>query len=318
MWGSRGFTLLEVLISITLLGFIAIGVISVTDNAVSTKERTSELNKNNLAIESALARLEWDIGQIYSPLYFSTILNMQSQVQNPGNIGSGEETGEGQQTGQSQINPLLQQYYEQIIERMQQSEHFMALSQEGLPVPRFYAPEKNIFEFLTASNRRKIENVRQSSFAWVRYGLTEMSQDQIKDNEGIEGLPPGLKNLTRWFDPNDPWGMKRIDIETVKGAVLLQNVEVLEFSFWDYQKKKWETNLRTIQQGESVIRGVKVFIAWYDSQGVKRSMERVFRNHWPMVVPQDQATTGQQTGNQQRGTQQNGSQQGSDETEDRQ
>lgn len=293
---NRGFTLLEVLIAITLLGFITLGVVSVTDNAVNTKERTHEANQNNLAIESALARFEWDFGQIYSPLYFSTVLNMQSATSNPyandpnnTNNTSGNTNPAG---AVPQVNPQLQMYYESVIERMQLNEHFKSLSKEGLPIPKFYAPEKNIFEFLTVSNRRKIENVRQSTFAWVRYGLTDMTPDQVKEQEDDKvEIPKGLKNLTRWFDPNDPWGMKRIDIETVKGAVLLENVEVLEFSFWDYQRKKWETNLRTIQQGENLIRGVKVFITWYDSQGIKRSMERIFRNHWPMVVPQDQNTT---------------------------
>lgn len=307
MWDSkhqRGFTLIEVLIAITLLGFITLGVVSVTDNAMNTKERTHEANENNLAIESALARFEWDFGQIYSPLFFSTVLNMQSNSQNPSatsdnnNDGVDDLTGNpiAPQSGQPATpvppNPQLQQYYEQIIERMQQNEHFLALSKEGLPIPRYYSPERNVFEFLTASNRRKTENVKQSSFGWVRYGLTDMTLDQQKENEDkSDKIPKSLKNLVRWLDPNDPWGSKRIDIENVKAAVLLENVEVLEFSFWDFQKRKWETSLRAIQNGESVVRGVKLFITWYDSQGVKRSAERIFRNHWPMVVPQDTPAT---------------------------
>jgi prepilin-type N-terminal cleavage/methylation domain-containing protein len=303
MWASdnnRGFTLLEVLIAITLLGFITLGVVSVTDNAILTKDRTAELNKNNLAIESAVARFEWDFGQIYSPLFFSTVLNMQSQVQNPATLDSdGDGKPDNPNAQPTPVNPQLQMYYEQVIERMQLNEHFMSLSKEGLPIPRFFAPERNIFEFLTSSNRRKTENVRQSHFAWVRYGLTDMSPDQIKDHQDNQvQIPPGLKNLTRWFDPSDPWGTKRIDVETVKGAVLLENVEALEFSFWDPQKKKWETSLRTIQQGESILRGVKIFISWYDSQGIKRSAERIFRNHWPMVVPQDTQAAGGVAGGQ--------------------
>ncbi len=299
MWAcknQKGFTLLEILIAITLLAFITLAVISITDNAIGTKDRTVELNKNNLAVESALSRFEWDFSQIYSPLYFSTVMNL-SQVSPAAAIDSdGDGTPDqvpDQVPGQAppaaaQPNPQLQMYYEQIAERMQQNEHFGALSKEGLPIPRFYSPEKNIFEFLTASNRRKIENVRQSSFAWVRYALTDMTADQVKDQEEQNSaIPKSLKNLTRWLDPNDPWGTKRIDIENVKGAILLEHVESLEFSFWDYQRKKWENNLRTIQNGESVIRGVKIFITWYDSQGIKRSAERTFRNHWPMVIPQD-------------------------------
>ncbi len=296
MWGCKnnaGFTLLEILIAITLLAFITIGVISITDNAIGTKDRTIELNKNNLAVESALSRFDWDFSQIYSPLYFSTVMNLSqaSPAAAVDNDGDGQPDAVPLQAPggvSAQPNPQLQMYYEQIAERMQQNEHFSALSKEGLPIPRFYAPEKNVFEFLTASNRRKTENVRQSSFAWVRYGLTDMTLDQVKEQDEQKAeIPKSLKNLTRWFDPNDPWGTKRIDVENLKGAVLLEHVESLEFSFWDYQRKKWETSLRTIQNGESVIRGVKIFITWYDSQGIKRSAERIYRNHWPMVIPQD-------------------------------
>jgi hypothetical protein len=279
-------------------------VISVTDNAVLTKDRTAETNQNNLAIESALARFEWDFGQIYSPLFFSTQMNMQSMVSNPAamvdNDHDGRDDNSGQmmnantaQPGAQQMNPQLQAYYEQVVERMQMNEHFSGLSKEGLLIPKFFAPEKNIFEFFTTSNRRKMENTKQSSFAWVRYGLSDMTQDQVKYSEenakeGVQ-IPKGLKNLTRWFDPNDPWGTKKIDIERVKGAVLLENVEALEFSYWDVQKRKWETSIRSVQNGINILRAVKVFITWYDSQGVKRSAERIFRNHWPLVAPNDQA-----------------------------
>lgn len=300
MWASknnRGFTLLEILIAITLLSFITLGVIEITDNAIGKKDRTTEFNKNNLAIESALARFEWDFSQIYSPLYYSTVMNMQSTTQNPSAVADTNSDGRDDNTGlpinnpqTTPVNPALQVYYEQVVERMQQNEHFKALSKEGLPIPRFFAPEKNVFEFLTASNRRKVENVKQSSFAWVRYGLTDMTTEQQKENEnGKVEIPKSLKNFVRWFDANDPWGTKRINIEEQKAAILLENVESLEFSYWDFQRKKWETNLKTIQNGESAIYGVKIFITWYDSQAVKRSAERIFRSHWPTFLPQDNA-----------------------------
>jgi hypothetical protein len=81
------------------------------------------------------------------------------------------------------------------------------------------------------------------------------------------------------------------DVERVKGAVLLRNVENLEFQYWDYQRRKWETSLRNIQQGQNLIRGIRVLITWYDSTGSKRTMSRIFRTHWPMVPPQDTNTT---------------------------
>jgi hypothetical protein len=37
-----------------------------------------------------------------------------------------------------------------------------------------------------------------------------------------------------------------------------------------------------------MLRGVKLIITWYDSKGIKRSAERIYRNHWPLEIPQDQ------------------------------
>lgn len=293
---EKGFTLLEILIAIAILAFISLGVVSITENAANTMERTTEINENNLQIETAMSRFEWDFSQIYSPLYFSTVMNLNPN-QNLGNPGvdtggaggdeGGDEGGQGGNQGGFQQNPYLQQYYEQLVQRFERNEHFMAVSKEGFPIPRFYAPEKNVLEFFTTSNRRKLENQKQSHFAWVRYSLA--NQEATTEEDENPNIPKNLKSLVRYFTADDPYSDKRINVDSdlVKGAVLLRNVENLEFQYWDFQRRKWETSLRTIQNGESLIRGVKVLVTWYDSFGNKRSTSRIFRTHWPMVVPQD-------------------------------
>jgi prepilin-type N-terminal cleavage/methylation domain-containing protein len=301
---QSGFTLLEILIAITILAFITLGVVDITENAALTMERTTEANTNNLQIETAMSRFEWDISQIYSPLYFSSVMNLNQNVNNMGTAGGdqgGESESETQAGTQSQAgvqegtqggaanNPYLQQYYEQLIARFERNEHFSSISREGYPIPRFYAPEKNVFEFFTSSNRRKLENQQQSHFAWVRYSLA--NQTPLASEDENPNIPKSLKSLVRYFSADDPYSDKRIDIENeerVKGAVLLRNVENLEFQFWDFQRRRWETSLRSIPGGENIIRGVKMLITWYDSQGHKRTTSRIFRTHWPMVTPQDQ------------------------------
>mgnify|MGYP003574905616 CR=1 FL=1 len=292
VFNNRGFTLLEILIAISILAFISVGVVTITENAFNTKDRTTEINKNNLQIETAMSRFEWDFSQIYSPLYFSTSMNLSFASGNNDMNGDGRDDMTGQPVQNiQQVTPELQNYYQQLMTRFEQNQHFSGISKEGLPIPRFYFPEKNIFEFFTSSNRRKVENARQSFFAWVRYTLAE---PVARPDTGVEknaAIPSGLKSLVRYYTADDPYDDKRIDPNssstTIKAAVLLENVESLEFQFWDYQRKRWETSLRNIQQGEGLIRGVKVIVAWYDSSGLKRTQTRIFRNHWPMVVPQE-------------------------------
>ena len=312
VFNNRGFTLIEILIAITLLAFITLAVVSVTENAFLTKDRTTELNKNNLQIETAMSRFEWDFSQIYSPLYFSTVMNLNqnntNQFGNDGGATNGIVQDQGGAQGtqgatQGGINsPMMQQYFEQLVTRFERNEHFSSVSKEGFPVPRFYSPDKSTFEFFTSSNRRKLENTKQSHFAWVRYALApqqELSNDD--DNEESASIPKSLKSLVRYYTADDPYSDKRInieDVERVKGAVLLRNVESLEFQFWDFNRRKWETNIKTVPGGENLLRGIRMIVVWYDSTGNKRTNSRIFRTHWPMVTPQDQptATAGVQGG----------------------
>lgn len=292
VFNNRGFTLLEILIAITLLAFITLGVVNITEDAALTMERTTEINKNNLQIETALSRFEWDFSQIYSPLYFSTTMSLQQLNSTSAMVdadGNPLPENENQNNmNPPQVSPELQQYFEQLVARFERNEHFMAVSKEGLPIPRFYSPEKDSFEFFTTSNRRKVENLKQSHFAWVRYGLADQEDDpEAEENPNI---PKSLKSFVRYFSAEDPYNEKRIEPDRVRAAVLLRNVSKLEFQFWDFQKRKWETSLRSIPNGESLIRGVKILITWYDSTGFERSTSRIFRTHWPMVVPQDPIT----------------------------
>ncbi len=309
---EAGFTLIEILIAISLLAFITIGVVTITQNATNTMERTTEINRNNLQIETALSRFEWDFTQIYSPMYFSTVLDRSAGNQMAGTTNDANMDGKDDTTGlpitqnPAAVSPQLQEYYMRLNQRFEQNQHFSGISKEGLPIPRFYSPEKTIFEFFTSSNRRKIENTRQSHFAWVRYALgNPLPTNNDDEEEKNKDIPSGLKTFVRYFSADNPYDDERLDPEnsTVKAAVLLENVESLEFQFWNMNNKRWETSLRAVPGGESSIRGVKLMITWYDSSGNKKSVSRIYRNHWPMEVPQDnmaptqaQATAGANAG----------------------
>ena len=93
----------------------------------------------------------------------------------------------------------------------------------------------------------------------------------------------------RYFSADNPYDDERINPENsnVKAAILLENVENLEFQFWNPNGRRWESSLRSVPGGEQSIRGVKLLITWYDSSGIKKSVTRIYRNHWPMEVPQD-------------------------------
>lgn len=285
---NKGFTLLEILIAITLLAFITLAVVNITENAAQTKERTTVINESNLQIETALSRFEWDFSQIYSPLYFSTPYVAGNQDLD----GDGRNDKTGEAITDNSSTDQLNDYHQMLRMRFENNQHFSGISKEGLPIPRFQSPERSSFEFFTASNRRKMVNVKQSHFNWVKYSLGPAieKKDQEEKNPNI---PQSLKTLVRYALPDDAYSPELIsqDDSRVVSAVLMENVEDLEFQFWDYKRKKWETSLRTIEGGQNQLRGVKLKITWYDSFGEKRITQKIYRNLWPMVAPIDQPMT---------------------------
>jgi hypothetical protein len=93
--------------------------------------------------------------------------------------------------------------------------------------------------------------------------------------------------LMRQVFAEDPWAKEELPLESTRTTVLLENVDELDFQFWNPSAKKWETNMKLVQDGESVIRGIKLFIKWKDSKGLVRETTRFFRPTWPQIMIQD-------------------------------
>ena len=293
---QSGFTLIEILIAIFLLAFVSIGIVSVTSDSQRTKDRTIDKDRDNLQIETALSRFEWDFSQIFSPLYYSQRLQI---------AGDPAQQTQEQQQQQQQITPEQQQVYEAVNNRYLQMETFAFSNQDGQPVPRFESTDKSSFEFFTSSNRRRIQNQKQSNYAWVKYTLVDsppQKDDDVDPETAGLNLPKTGKSFARFIQADDPYNDKRIDTDKLKAQILLNNVESVEFQFWDPGRLKFDSNLMTIQGGMHLLRGVKLIISWYDKTGNKRTATKIFRPLWPAVVPQDSAQAGTTTGTTTTGT----------------
>ena len=209
---AKGFSLIEVMVAIAILSFIVMAIVSVTGSSQDTAVRVVEEDRQILQVETAMSRLEWDISQIYSPLYFSHAM---------------EPTG---------LNETQGQAYNQMIEGYATNPRFAFPSYEGLPVPIYASEDKNSFTFFTTSNRRKFRNVKQSHFAWVRYSLKDPAEvgspreGEIGEEEEEEET--GMV-LTRKFVAEDVFNQEEIQWDDVKSQALLRNIEKLVFEFWN-------------------------------------------------------------------------------------
>jgi prepilin-type N-terminal cleavage/methylation domain-containing protein len=265
---NRGFTLIEVLISITILSFIMIGVINFTQSTYETSDRVTREDKELLQIETAMSRLEWDISQVYSPLYFSHAMNPEHMS---------EAEGEA---------------YNQLIESYQNNSRFSSLSFDGLPIPVFKTPDKSTFIFFTTSNRRKYENSKQSHFAWVKYSLVSDDTEDSEissQNESLNTAKEAKKALmlVRNVYTKDIFSPEPIEWDNIKSQVLLRKVISLTFEFWNPKSKKWTDNLELIENGYQVIYAVRVLIDYYDPDNIEKKSVRVFRPLYPEFKPED-------------------------------
>ncbi len=248
---------MEVLIAITILSFIMVAVVTITDSSQSTKDRVLAEDRETLQVETAFARMEWDFSQIYSPLYFSHAM---------GPTGLTEDEGEA---------------YNQLINSYQSNDRFSFPSYDGLPVPRMKTPDKTSLVFFSSSNRRKLKNIKQSHFAWIKYSLTSQ-EDYDEDSGELHG-----DNLVRYFVPHDVFNHDPIPWDKVKGQVLLRGVERIDYEFWNPETKKWVDSLDLIKDGNNLIRGLRVKLEWNAPDGAKRTYYRVFRPLFPQYTPEN-------------------------------
>lgn len=248
---QKGFSLLEVLIAITLLSFVMLAILSVTENSTETKERVSREDRESLQIETAMAKFKWDFIHIYSPLFHSVRMQFNEEEED------------------------LQQL---ILGRFRENRRFEGPDYDGRPIP-LYESDRESFEFYTASNRRKYQDQKESHFAWVKYGVETVKSS---DEDGED-----TKALVRYYSAKNPYGNDRLDTSKIKPQVLLEGVEKLKFYYWDPKRLKFQDSLDLIEEGTTKLRGIKVEITWKDKNDFEKTTVRIFRALFPQFEPED-------------------------------
>lgn len=264
MKNQAGLSLLEILIAIALLSFMMLGVIQFTQSSFDTSERVMREDAQLLQIETAMARLEWDFSQVYSPLFFDHMMQPD------------------------QMSESEAQAYAQLKLSYESNNRFKNPSYTGLPIPEFFAEDKSTLVLFTNSHRRKLQNAKQSNFSWVKYSLIPNKQtSQAPINQNTTKEAKKSMALTRQVSHRNIYAVEEIDWNRVKPQVLHRKINNLRFEFWDPKNLKWTENLRTITHGRNIIYGLKVFIEFYNADNLLQQTERVFRPLFPSFKPEN-------------------------------
>ncbi len=270
---NSGFTIVEVMISLILLSILMVGVITITNDSTEKKDRIVDEDREYLQMEMVLQRMEWDLTQIYTPLYYAGKPKPKEKTQN-------EKDEDYLVSDRNESNMY------------QGNKRFAFANSNGHPVPIYRNPEKNIFEFLSMANRRRVRDVPQSKFTWIKYSLIKMP-DNYQKKENDERDNRSLYALIRTADPYDPYNHQEDSLDKIKYQVLLYNVKEIEFNFWspkDLHEGKYVEKLSEIDEkkdrpkGENLLRAILFKLVWIDRFNKEVKVEKIFRPITPYYV----------------------------------
>ena len=244
---NQGFTLIEILVAITILSFLMIGVYSVIDNSTIMQEKVTKEDDLFLQLDTALNRMDQDFTHFYSPLFFSVQF-----VSDPGR--------EAQEGG---LPPELSQF-----KRFRPTDKFPAISKRGQLIPIVLNESKEELVFFSFVHQRKVENAKESRFAWIRYSL-ETSEENSD-----------MKILVRQYTPDDIYS-EQFDWDKAKKQILFSRLKSLTFLFWDSEKEKFVDRLNLVNKDQSSPRFIQVKLEWFDRNKALLTEERTSRVLWP-------------------------------------
>jgi prepilin-type N-terminal cleavage/methylation domain-containing protein len=268
---ESGFSLIEILVALTIMSFMMVSIYTIVDNNIDTKDVVLKEDREFLSVYTALSRIDRDLSQYYTPRYHTPIPTATTPAQ--GAPKPNTTPSYDQDPSQATLNI------------MPSSEFFPTATENYRPIPRFNRISKNEIMFMTTAHRRFIQGQKQSRYAWVKYFLRDPEDDELESGRGVKGA----QNLYRQviseniYDP-------RMDITQARETLILTGIERLLFLYWDIQKKDW-IEFYDDQRAKAPPLGFRVEIDWKDDNGQEQKITKNIRPYTPLFdVTLDQVT----------------------------
>lgn len=255
---QSGFSLLEILIAITLLGFLSISIFTITNNSIDTKESVLKEDREFLQVYTAMFRLDKDFSEIYSPLYYQSLPIAKKGYNNANSPYGG--------------SPNYQQQQNSAKYKFQTSQNFPLATVNNLPIPNVTQEDKTSLRFMTSSNKRYVEDQKQSRYAWVEYFLAPDDRGDLA-TAAYQIMRREIKSDI--YNPN-------LDFEKTAPHVLLRGVKEFKFEFYGRTQQKWVDGIKYLTNKERYTpRTMRITLVWVDLNKVEHTQIRIFRPYWP-------------------------------------
>jgi len=254
---QRGFTLIEILIAITLFSVLMVTVFTITNNSADTKDRITGEDQDFVQVQMTLSRIGQDFKYLYNPLFFTYIDTATST----------KESGQEPQENNSSTT-------------YQATERFPIQTTGKIPVPIITddGSEKEI-GFLTANNKRILEDIKQSNYSWVYYKLqpTTLPEEEQREGAGFD--------LVRLHAPSDVYAPD-FNWDEITPQIMLRHVKEIKFSYWKKKDEKWVSPLRSLGEEVPHIRVLRMQLTWVDREGIEQKHLKTYRVLYPFFDTQ--------------------------------
>lgn len=248
-----GFTMIELMITITILGTLTVMTAQAISQAIRAKIKLQDQIDDVSRMRDAVRLLERDINLAY---HYRDIEKELEQIIKKKNTPT--------QGGQPPASPEQQQpSSNQETKRQDPQTHFVGNGES--------------INFVTTNNARTVRNTRQADFVEIGYSLKDCKN--LRDDKGSS------KCLWRRSSPY-------VDLDVTKGGdelVLLENVSEFKLRYIGKGKQDWVSDWRTDEQGDGATKGkfpqaVEISITVekkVKAKGKKYSMQVIVPIHFP-------------------------------------
>lgn len=288
MRNNRGFTMIELMITITILATLTLLTAQAIQQAIQTKVKLQGQIDDVSRMRDTVRLIERDINLAYHYRDIEKELNdLMKKKPTGGNSGSGGGATDGGGPGGGFVTPGG-------INSDLQAEQ---ANQERREVPRrdpvtHFVGNGESVNFPTMNNARTVRNSRQADFVEVGYALRDCKSLR-------EGNAPS-KCLWRRSSPH-------VDLDITKGGdevALLENVSEFKLRYMGKGKQDWVSDWRTDAQGDGVTKNkfpqaVEISITVEKTErgkAKKYSMQIVAPIHFPNNAEEGGNTNGRQQG----------------------
>ena len=248
---NQGFTLIEILIAIAILSFMALGVFQIVSQSTDTAEKVTIEDEEFVQIVSALKKFERDFSSIYSPLYFSP----------PMGVAENEQDNNDYYKEADKL-PINQKYKEHNL--------YDGTTEDGHPIPAIFYEKNAEIIFFSSGHRRKYEDEKESTFSWVRYFIATNPDDS--ELKILYRQEVGENIFTSELD----WG-------STPAFPLLTNILKIEIFFWDEKKQEWSDTIS--EDAKYLGKSLKLQLIWRDINGNENTEVKTYRILWPDFDP---------------------------------